>query len=108
MRTTATRTISRSLVEAAIMNADLDADAIRDDYSGRGMYGGTCWGLRLDNAADVGLFYFQLGALAFDHQENDETGAFDMDDVAEMVRRSASDSLGRGTIVYFPGYTLEG
>jgi len=69
------------------------------DYSGRGMFGQTCIGFVTDsdNPAKLmsKLFFFALDVL--------DKGEFeDFREVFEDISVS-SDSMGRGTIVYFPG-----
>lgn len=64
----------------------------RSDYSGRGMYGKTCAGFDTDD--DKGV---RLGFLL--HQLMG-------DDAVNLVDSVRSDSMGRGMIYYFPGYTL--
>lgn len=83
-----TYTVSRSILEDALRVADLDEDAIRDDYSGRFMYGDTCLGIVCDNDSQFALICAALGATADDW---------------DFVGRVRSDSMGLGVIYYFPG-----
>lgn len=76
----------------------MEPDGVRTDYSGRGMYGRTCFGIDIDGAAAG--FTFKLGvALAANHPELAEELSY------ETV---ATDNMGLGTIVYWPNVTVEG
>ena len=66
---------------------------VHENYSGRGMYGETCLGF----AGDIGAI--ELGVIMCD--------VLGLDKALELANRSASDSLGVGTITYFPGVTIE-
>ena len=68
--------------------ADYDAE-IYQDYSGRGMYGETCFG-----------FY---GRLDMSDANDIITTAFEYD-AFNMLKAVCVDDLGRDTIYYFPGY----
>jgi hypothetical protein len=67
-------------------------------YSGRGMYGKECVGVDLhcevlNFAADV----IEAMAICGEADENGEM-------VAKALRNARSDSMGRGTVVYFPRF----
>jgi hypothetical protein len=97
-------TIKRAFIDTALSNADLmDGEEvhIRESYSGRGMYGKTCFGIVADRDGDAIKFAISLGLiLAADDDEWGEVHAMDLGDAAE------TDSMGRGMILYFPGYQL--
>lgn len=76
---------------------DLDQDAIYPEYSGRGMYGRTCVGIVLDRYTDTNQAL--LGVALAD--------TFGTDDAWDIARAMRTDSMGLGTIVYFPGWELE-
>jgi hypothetical protein len=65
---------------------------VRGDYSGRGMYGKTCAGFvsEEESAVKLGFLLHQLMG----------------DDAINLVDNVRWDSMGRGTIYYFPRYTL--
>lgn len=68
---------------------------VRSDYSGRSMFGKTCFGIDFDHGSDVAEFFINLA----------EADA----DLARMLRsRMRQDSMGLGLIVYFPGISLDG
>lgn len=70
---------------------DLIDEDVRYDYSGRGMYGRTCLGFVVD-ATDIVVGVALHQALG--------------DDAWEMARNACTDNMGRGAIVYFPGYSV--
>lgn len=84
--------ISRDQLEELKSALDLLDEDVRYDYSGRGMYGRECLGLVVD-ATDlvVGVALSQVFG----------------DDAWDIARNACTDSMGRGAIVYFPGYTVE-
>ena len=65
-------------------------------YSGRGMGGNECLGV------SVGCLIGQFVADVMVAMEAEE-----IDVVADAFRKMREDSLGRGTIVYFPGIAAE-
>ena len=78
-------------------NGDVE---VREDYSGRGMYGATCIGFVLSGGASelaLGAAIVQAG-----QEEDLEDGL-----VEYLMRRAAHDSMGRDRIVYFPGVAVE-
>lgn len=75
---------------AAVLDIDLD---IREDYSGRGMYGVTTVAVVLDRASDLAAIAFEAGRAT----------AHDRDEAAEAVhdlRNLRQDSMGHGVVVY--------
>lgn len=86
-------TVSRITIEDALARADLDEDAIYEDYSGRGMYGASCFGITHAGAREVLAFIAHLATI-------DEEAAL------LLAERATEDSMGRGTITYFPGVDL--
>lgn len=77
--------------------ADVDPDEdVRWNYSGRGMYGRTCFGIvgKLD---DLLKFVYFCGVTDGIEQENDRESIF-----ADMMSGVCSDSMGYDTIYYWP------
>lgn len=74
--------------------AELDDASPTSAYSGRYMYGDRCVGWDLDTTADI----LRLGAAITTVMGDDAPG---------MLGDATSDSMGRGTIVYFPGWTCD-
>lgn len=106
-----TKTISREVLLDAMDRAALAYDylddyseAIRDDYSGRGMYGQVCVALSVDRLQDA---LAVVAALAVSVAVNTDEKDGDGEDIAVEIGRAAQlDSMGRGQIVYWPGWTL--
>lgn len=76
---------------------------IHRHYSGRAMYGEYCFGITI--GADVPQV--ELGAKLMRkacETANQKYGPISFpDDVLTAMKRARTDSMGRGTIVYFPG-----
>ena len=83
--------ILRSVVLDALELAGLDEDALREDYSGRGMYGHECFGVVVKNIPEIARFAAALGSLT---------------ECDDLMEDAASDEMGLGLILYFPRYTL--
>lgn len=87
--------ITRATIEELLEHAGIDE--ARYDYSGRGMYGTTCFGI-VGSAADLVRFATSVaGAMWTAHTEEVEAlyDALREQDVAE-------DSMGRDAIYYWP------
>jgi hypothetical protein len=95
-------TLDHDLILNALRDADMSADDLRMDYSGRGMYGSDCFGI-VGDVQDLALFMVAITdrMSQMDYPTNgDVTAAYDL---ARAVR---SDSMDRHIIFYFPGYRL--
>lgn len=90
--------IDRGLVIEALQHAGVEDHRIRGDYSGRAMFGARCFGVDFDHLRDAFAFAVALGAVC---------GAADVD-YGPLLDRVATDDMGRGMILYFPGVTLDG
>jgi hypothetical protein len=75
-------------LEEAALDAGLDEGAIRADYSGRGMYGKSCFGLVYDNPGE--LIHFALALVEIDEDAADWLTGY-----------ISSDSMGRSAIAYW-------
>lgn len=82
----------------AVDNAEGWEDDIHPDYSGRFMYGETCLAVAADSGIRLSLIAYELGVM--DAQEDDDAGR-------QLLRSARVDSLGRGLILYFPGWQLQ-
>lgn len=82
------------IVEAA-ESANIDPDNIRGDYSGRGMYGSTCFGVIVANMSEFLRFMLEI--------ERTDCGFDYTNYLADWVNQ---DSMGYDTIYYFPGVKL--
>jgi hypothetical protein len=88
----------RAAVEAAICELnERGSTSLYPDYSGRGMYGSQCFGI------ETSLNRFEVGvelALALAAADGG-----DMSDLArELATDARTDSMGLGTIIYFPAF----
>lgn len=84
----------------------------RHSYSGRGMYGDACFGV-VGHPRDVTKWLIALNQAVNDLLESDDEiaealGDLDEAFVWELVDSMRDDNLGRDTITYFPGWSLEG
>jgi hypothetical protein len=73
---------------------------LKDDYhcqsySGRGMYGKHCLGVRLDGE-NLGNLFATIIETSRDLPRNE------VEDICEEVSEFHTDQLGKGTIIYFP------
>lgn len=88
---------SRQIAE---LEGEFDED-FRPDYSGRGMYGKTCIGY-------TGEYPFYFAArLAYLLNDGDEMDANDLVYAIEGLPECSTDSMGRGTIYYWPAVRAE-
>lgn len=89
-----------ALLEDVTGQDTAEESTVRTDYSGRGMYGGTCLGLVGTTAAAAAL----LWALC------DVTGYELPDLLSELAMRDGwkEDSMGLQAIHYWPGITVTG
>jgi hypothetical protein len=70
-------------------------ETIRWDYSARGMYGASCFGI----IGDLRLYGNFILALSI--------YVDDIDEMTDLVNRVRTDSMGHDTIFYFPGFKVE-
>ena len=77
---------------------------VRDDYSGRGMFGEQCFGYESDGGNLFLWFLQQLYDEGEDWRFYDEVKAL-LD--ADVFERECSDSLGLGIIIYYPNLQIE-
>jgi hypothetical protein len=89
-----------TVLRDACYDESLDGDECIDlSYSGRGMYGKTCVGLRTDSVREAVAVLVKC-ATNYGSDGGDELAE-------EMAARLTTDSMGMGVIVYFPGITWE-
>lgn len=79
-----------------------DEISMRTDYSGRGMYGTTCLGFTVPNAA---RFMFSLGILMAEWQPHADV---ELGVLHERLAMSMHDNMGLSTIVYWPSIKVVG
>lgn len=105
MTTTKPKTISRYDLEA--IQDFMGNCETRSDYSGRGMYGGRCFGFVTGSPLKIGYAVaavFGVDSLLIDSDEDE--GRVEIGE--RLMRSVAMDSMGYESIVYFPGWTVEG
>lgn len=100
--------IKRELLEEILDEVGIDlVSDVRWDYSGRGMYGRTCFGFVGDNHLLV-AFFAELGRHQgwFDESGDDDRYP-DLDVVLSSFQRAlTTDNMGLNTIFYFPGVEI--
>lgn len=74
--------------------AEMYGVTLRDDYSGRGMYGTKCFGIDYDLVSAWDVAKYLIEALGYDR-------------ACEMMEQHTMDSMGLGYIHYFPGVIVE-
>lgn len=74
-----------------ISDAGFNAD---DDYSGRSMFGDTCISFDFEGS-EINVVLDLMNAC-----ESDEDRAF----ITAALKRSQTDDLGRGGVIYFPAF----
>jgi hypothetical protein len=84
-----------SMLQDAVEDAGLEERALTTGYSGRGMYGKTCFAVTGD-VQDFGKFLLAVA-------DHDNGGHDTAQDLANAVR---TDSMGRQTVFYFPGFPV--
>lgn len=104
------RTMQSDVLEVILESANLfdDSVRVRNNYSGRSMYGTECFGLVLTSESDMYTFLAMAGVIGADRERDEEDG-FHTEEAMALARAGRTDSMGRGsTILYFPGWTLDG
>jgi hypothetical protein len=84
-------TIDRTQIIETLEDAGLSEDDIRDDYSGRGMYGRECFGFV---GSDRDLIRFVVGLARVTDEDYD------------WLANVCTDNMGLSTIYYWPGVKL--
>lgn len=79
---------------------------VRTDYSGRSMYGDTCPAIVFDwtsvNLAELGVAILEEFVYWAEDDEKDEA----IEKAKSMAKMARTDSMGFGTVVYFPDLDL--
>lgn len=96
MQATAISPKLSNLISYVVQDFDME---IRTEYSGRGMYGATCFGLVFDGTP--GQFFAAFVQCM-------EGADFELyQQVADLFDQMETDSLGWDTIYYFPGWCMD-
>ncbi len=94
--------VSRRLLLEVLEDVGVDPARVHWDYSGRFMYGRTCFGF-VGEDADLVWFFTELGRRL--GRDEDDAG-FTEGDVDELVRALRTDEMGLDKIYYFPSVDL--
>lgn len=99
--------VQRSVLEHLLEDADVVENDVRWDYSGRAMYGRTCFGFTGDVSALV-AFAVEVGRhQAWFDESGDDSVHPDLSELVEALKNVKSDSLGFDTIFYLPRLVVE-
>lgn len=92
--------ISKSDLLEALSYIELEEESdVRWGYSGRSMYGRTCFGF-VGSMEDYGTFLLALVDVYYDQTEDINVSR---ELAGHFVERCCTDSMGYSTIFYFPG-----
>jgi hypothetical protein len=114
MTTTTARSITRREFTDALECVGLNEYEITESYSGRGMYGASCFGVTVE-PSNVRYVYAALGfAMGYasaevgwvDEAEDAITAADRQGAADSLLGFARQDSMGRDVIVYFPSWAL--
>lgn len=78
-------------------------DGVRSSYGGRGMYGDTCLAY---TGSEPLLFIFDLAEVLV-LRDNDDPAVDDIRYELDRLGMGRTDSMGRGTVHYWPSITVE-
>lgn len=95
----AQKVLTREALDDILDACDVDEDVVRTDYSGRAMYGKTCLGFTFEGIDEFADFLIRVTQLAAEDEECEWSAAW----FAGVV----TDSMGKSTIFYFPGVSVE-
>lgn len=91
--------INKSDLGYALYNANLGEDDTRLDYSGKGMYGKTCFGI-VGTLENLLLFAVEIARQV---EAAEQTGEdHPLDDFLCRIHEVSTDSMGRSQIFYWP------
>ena len=92
---------SQETIRTFINGLSMDVE-VREDYSGRGMYGATCLAIvTRDTDGDSQSLGDILNAIYFMGLEMD-IDEDDTDAITAVLRSAQMDSMGHGIVIYFP------
>lgn len=96
--------IDRAAIVWAVEDSfgDVDDGAIREDYSGRGMYGAACFALVGEQKEFMKFFV----ALAFIANNRPWDENFHQDYITDLIDAARFDDMGLAKVMYFPGWSL--
>ena len=108
------------ILQYVFENVNSDDYTLYKGYSGRAMYGRKCFGINVKQYVLPTIFFADLLKYGKEWEDDnlDITGEYndDINDTADdpvilelaqkLLRDARTDSLGLGTILYFPNYTV--
>ncbi len=83
-----------------------DAGFDARSYSGRGMYGRKCLSFNLEREENEFDAFLSIAESAQSYVESSDDG-FELEDVTTYFMGAKSDSMGLGTVIYFPNVEWE-
>jgi hypothetical protein len=93
-------------MDAAIANHIIQASEtigldleLREDYSGRSMYGSTTHAITGDESDFMKAVAYAAGTI--DCQDGDEDAHFDLDDFVDAMGSVRTDSMGRSCLIWY-------
>ena len=101
--------MAKHIMQEAVEDAGYETRS----YSGRGMFGKECLGVEVDRGSMGSFIADVIDTLhsRVDSSGDDEEAEAEVDDafdaVAQGFRRMNTDSMGLGSILYFPGVPFE-
>lgn len=102
----ATKTVARSDLSDALEASGLNKFEIYESYSGRRMGGESCFGIVVEPSDERRVFVALGWACGFAEASDGDFYEAAMAVWEQLIRRASVDSMGRQTIVHFPGWTL--
>lgn len=88
---------TQETIDRIISELDMEVE-VRTDYSGRGMYGATCLAIVTGQGQGLGDILNALYLMGLNMSvEEDDTDA-----ITAILRSARIDSMGYGSVIYFP------
>lgn len=84
-----------------------DAGMETTRYSGRGMYGAHCLGACFEGSSEA-MFVAEMAAEIILNADDLEAAAEEIQALRNTMRDTHVDSMGRGTVIYWPSIKWEG
>lgn len=106
--------ITKATVDTAIWETNSEIE-LRDDYSGRGMYGDSCWGVVGDernlnqfetNLAKAATLEVYKNHNSSDYPDPEEVLDLFAEKLGEVQAHRREDSMGMSRIYYYPKIEL--
>jgi hypothetical protein len=98
--------IDFQIISDALDARGINGYSIRNDYSGRGMYGDSCFGITFEDGLRAALVFFASLGYYVGEQQHLPSPDFEDDFADKLASAARYDQMGLSIIVYFPRYTL--